>query len=162
MKNTILVIVFYGGRSLTTFLIYLLIFTCIGLGVFNYLNIQKLNTQQLKLRVLAKQNKDLTAQINTLNRPIDNLKILYHPINYLHGEIANRTSLYLSPLYNSPVLRIIHSGVRLEILDLCESYDTLWYEVRIICDETVNIKGFVRKEFVKELETVETGIIYKP
>jgi len=138
-----------------------LIFACIGLGVFNYLNIQKLNTQQLKLRVLAKQNKDLTAQVNTLNRPVDNLKIFYHPLNYLHGEITNRTSLYLSPIYNSPVLRIVHSGVKLEILDLCESFDTLWYEVKIICDETVNLKGFIKKEFVKELETVETGLMYK-
>jgi len=138
-----------------------LIFACIGLGVFNYLNIQKLNTQQLKLRVLAKQNKDLTAQVNTLNRPVDNLKIFYHPLNYLHGEITNRTSLYLSPIYNSPVLRIVHSGVKLEILDLCESFDTFWYEVKIICDETVNLKGFIKKEFVKELETVETGLIYK-
>lgn len=146
---------------MTTFFIYLLIFACIGLGVFNYLNIQKLNTQQLKLRVLAKQNKDLTAQVNTLNRPVDNLTIFYHPLNYLHGEITNRTSLYLSPLYNSPVLRIIHSGVKLEILDLCESCDTLWYEVKIICDETVNLKGFIKKEFVKELETVETGLMYK-
>ncbi|WP_291570887.1 hypothetical protein [Clostridium sp. UBA4548] len=146
---------------MTTFFIYLLIFACIGLGVFNYLNIQKLNTQQLKLRVLAKQNKDLTAQVNTLNRPVDNLKIFYHPLNYLHGEITNRTSLYLSPIYNSPVLRIVHSGVKLEILDLCESFDTLWYEVKIICDETVNLKGFIKKEFVKELETVETGLMYK-
>ena len=146
---------------MTTFFIYLLIFACIGLGVFNYLNIQKLNTQQLKLRVLAKQNKDLTAQVNTLNRPVDNLKIFYHPLNYLHGEITNRTSLYLSPIYNSPVLRIVHSGVKLEILDLCESFDTLWYEVKIICDETVNIKGFIKKEFIKELETVETGLMYK-
>lgn len=146
---------------MTTFFIYLLIFACIGLGVFNYLNIQKLNTQQLKLRVLAKQNKDLTAQVNTLNRPVDNLKIFYHPLNYLHGEITNRTSLYLSPIYNSPVLRIVHSGVKLEILDLCESYDTLWYEVKVICDETVNIKGFIKTEFVKELETVETGLMYK-
>ncbi len=146
---------------MTTFFIYLLIFACIGLGVFNYLNIQKLNTQQLKLRVLAKQNKDLTAQVNTLNRPVDNLKIFYHPLNYLHGEITNRTSLYLSPIYNSPVLRIVHSGVKLEILDLCESFDTFWYEVKIICDETVNLKGFIKKEFVKELETVETGLIYK-
>ncbi len=59
------------------------------------------------------------------------------------------------------MLRIVHSGVKLEILDLCESFDTFWYEVKIICDETVNLKGFIKKEFVKELETVETGLIYK-
>jgi hypothetical protein len=110
---------------------------------------------------MAKQNKDLTSQINILNRPVDNLKVLYHPLNCLHGEITSRTSLYLSPLYNSPVLRVIHSGARLQLLDLCETYDTLWYEVKLIIDDNINIKGFVKREFVKELETVETGLIYK-
>ncbi|MEG0772518.1 hypothetical protein [Clostridium sp.] len=146
---------------MTTFLIYTLIFTCIALGFFNYLNIQKLNDQNLKLRVMAKQNKDLTAQINIINRPVDNLKVLYHPINHLHGEITSRTSLYLSPLYNSPVLRIIHGGTRLQLLDLCETYDSLWYQVKLILDDNINIKGYVKREFVKELETVETGLIYK-
>jgi hypothetical protein len=146
---------------LTTFFIYVLSFACIALGVLNYINIQKFNNQNLKLRILAKQNKELTAQVNTFNRPSDNLKVYYHPNAYFHGEVSSRCTLYISPTYNSPVLRILHSGTRVEILDLCESYDTLWYEVKIITDETINIKGFVKKEFIKELETIETRLIYK-
>lgn len=146
---------------MATFFIYTLTFGCIALGVLNYLNIQKLNNQNLKLRVLSKQNKDLVAQLNSLNRPTDNLRVLYHPISYLHGEITSRTSLYISPTYNSPVLRILHGGTKLQIIDLCETFDTLWYEVKIITDEVVNVKGFVRRDFVKDLETIETSLIYK-
>jgi len=146
---------------LTTFFLYTLSFGCIALGVLNYLNIQKLNNQNLKLRILSKQNKELAAQVNNLNRPADNLKVHYHPTSYFHGEITSRTSLYISPTYNSSVLRILHSGTKLQIIDLCETYDTLWYEVKIITDEVTNIKGFVKKDFVRELETIETSIVYK-
>jgi len=146
---------------LTTFFLYILTFGCIALGVLNYLNIQKLNNQNLKLRILSKQNKEFAAQLNNLNKPADNLKVYYHPTSHLHGEITSRTSLYLSPTHNSPVIRILHGGIKLQIVDLCETYDTLWYEVKVITDEIVNIKGFVKKNFVKELDTIETSLVYK-
>jgi len=142
-----------------TFFIYVLLLTSGGLGILYYLLNDKYNKQNIQVRVLTKQNNSLTSQLNTINKPNETLKVYYRPVIFNTGETLKRCSLYISPLSNSPILRSIPSNSRIAILDAVEALETLWYEVRIITSDTVNTKGFVRQELVKELQVVETHII---
>ncbi|WP_346961644.1 hypothetical protein [Clostridium sp.] len=142
-----------------TFFIYVLLLTSGGLGILYYLLNDKYNKQNIQVRVLTKQNNSLTSQLNTINKPNETLKVYYRPVRFNTGETLKRCSLYISPLSNSPILRSIPSNSRIAILDAVEALETLWYEVKIITSDTVNTKGFVRQELVKELQVVETHII---
>ncbi|GAA0771943.1 hypothetical protein GCM10008908_17210 [Clostridium subterminale] len=142
-----------------TFFIYVLLLTSGGLGILYYLLNDKYNKQNIQVRVLTKQNNSLTSQLNTINRPNETLKVYYRPVRFNTGETLKRCSLYISPLSNSPILRSIPSNSKIAILYAVEALETLWYEVRIITSDTVNTKGFVRQELVKELQVVETHII---
>jgi len=142
-----------------TFFIYVLLLTSGGLGILYYLLNDKYNKQNIQVRVLTKQNTSLTSQLNTINKPNETLKVYYRPVRFNTGETLKRCSLYISPLSNSPILRSIPSNSRIAILDAVEALETLWYEVKIITSDTVNTKGFVRQELVKELQVVETHII---
>lgn len=142
-----------------TFFIYVLLLTSGGLGILYYLLNDKYNKQNIQVRVLTKQNNSLTSQLNTINKPNETLKVYYRPVRFNTGETLKRCSLYISPLSNSPILRSIPSNSKIAILYAVEALETLWYEVRIITSDTVNTKGFVRQELVKELQVVETHII---
>jgi hypothetical protein len=142
-----------------TFFIYVLLLTSGGLGILYYLLNDKYNKQNIQVRVLTKQNNNLTSQLNTINKPNDTLKVYYRPIRFNTGETIKRCSLYISPLSNSPILRSIPSNSRVAIIDAVEALETLWYEVRVITSDTVNTKGFVRQEMIKELQIIETHII---
>ncbi|MEG0132895.1 MAG: hypothetical protein RR891_07095 [Clostridium sp.] len=144
---------------LKTFFIYVLSFAAAGVGVLYYLLIDKCNKQNLQLRILTKQNHNITAQLNSINKPTDNLKIYSKPVPFSTGQTLNRCSLYISPLSNSPILRSIPSSTRVEILDLVEAFELSWYEVKVIMSEDVNIKGFIRQELVKELQVVQTTVL---
>ncbi|GEM_PF-313942 len=142
-----------------TFFIYLLLSTTGGLGILYLALRDKYDKQNLQVRILSKQNNNLTSQINIINKPNDNLKVYYRPITFDTGEVVKRCSLHISPLSNSPILRSLSIGGKVEIVDTMEALETLWYEVKVITSDTVNIKGFVRQEFIKELQIVETQII---
>lgn len=142
-----------------TFFIYVLLLTSGGLGILYYLLNNKYNKQNIQVRVLTKQNNSLTSQLNTINKPNETLKVYYRPIRFNTGETIKRCSLYISPLSNSPILRSIPSNSRVAILDAVEALETLWYEVRVITSDSVNTKGFVRQELIKELQIIETHII---
>jgi hypothetical protein len=142
-----------------TFFIYALLLTSGGLGILYYLLNDKYNKQNIQVRVLTKQNNNLTSQLNTINKPNGSLKVYYRPIRFNTGETLKRCSLYISPLSNSPIIRSIPTNAKVEILDAIEVLETLWYEIRVITSDTVNTKGFVRQEFVRELQIIETHII---
>jgi len=142
-----------------TFFIYVLLLTSGGLGILYYLLNDKYNKQNIQVRVLTKQNNSLTSQLNTINKPNETLKVYSRPIRFNTGEAIKRCSLYISPLSNSPILRSIPSNSRVAILDAVEALETLWYEVRVITSDSVNTKGFVRQELIKELQIIETHII---
>ena len=142
-----------------TFFLYVLLLTSGGLGILYYLLNDKYNKQNIQVRVLTKQNNNLTSQLNTINKPNGSLKVYYRPIRFNTGETLKRCSLYISPLSNSPIIRSIPTNAKVEILDAIEVLETLWYEIRVITSDTVNTKGFVRQEFVRELQIIETHII---
>lgn len=142
-----------------TFFIYVLLLTSGGLGILYYLLNDKYNKQNIQVRVLTKQNNSLTSQLNTINKPNETLKVYSRSIRFNTGETIKRCSLYISPLSNSPILRSIPSNSRVAILDAVEALETLWYEVRVITSDSVNTKGFVRQELIKELQIIETHII---
>jgi uncharacterized FlaG/YvyC family protein len=142
-----------------TFLIYVLLLTSGGLGILYYLLNDKYNKKNTQVRILTKQNNSLTSQLNTINKPNDSLKVYYRPVRFYTGETLKRCSLYIAPLSNSPIIRSIPPNTTVEILDIVEALETLWYEVKVITSDTVNTKGFVRQELVKELRIIETNII---
>ncbi|MEG1256831.1 hypothetical protein [Clostridium sp.] len=142
-----------------TFFIYVLTFVSAGVGVLYYLLTDKYNKQNLQVRVLTKQNHGLTSQLNSINKPTDNLKIYYRPIKFNTGETLKRSSLYIAPLSNSAILRSLPANTKVEIIDLVEAFEILWYEVKVIISEDVNIKGFIRQELIKELQVVETHVV---
>lgn len=142
-----------------TFFIYLLLSIAGGLAILYLALKDKYNKQNLQVRILSKQNNNLTSQLNAINKPNDNLKVYYRPVTFETGEIIKRCSLHISPLSNSPILRSLLISTKIEIVDTMEALETLWYEVKVITSDTVNIKGFVRQEFIKQIQIVETQII---
>jgi len=101
----------------------------------------------------------LLSKLKTFNTPLENLIISYLPVYSYHGEIKNSTLLYIAPLLNSAIVRNLSRGVKVQIIDCCEVYNIIWYEVKVIIQsQNKNIKGFVMKSDVKELEIVESGL----
>jgi len=136
-------------------------FSTTAIGILYILLSRKLETTVLQIRMLTKQNRELTTKMNILTKPSDNIKIYYHALPSFSGEITTRCPLFLCPIYNSQVLRNISTNTKVELLDLVEVQDTLWYEVKIISNENFNLKGYVKKEFIRELQSVETAVMYR-
>lgn len=139
--------------------IYVLLIAAACIGILYYLLTDKYNKQNLQVRVLTKQINGLNAQLGALNKAFENIKIYYHPISFDTGETLRKCSLYISPLSNSPIIRTILPGTKVQIIDSVETLEILWYEVKVLCSETTNIKGFIRQEYVKGLQVVTTNIV---
>lgn len=112
------------------------------------------------MKVLTKQNTKLSSEMSFLNKSSADIRISSLTLQYSVGEVVNNCSLYLGPIFNSPILRNVTSGTKVSLLDLCNSSDDLWYEVKLIVSDTFNIKGYVRKEFIKEINTIDTSNKY--
>jgi len=134
------------------------IIACVACGYAFFLSL-KYNKQYTQLRVLSRRNSELLSKLKTFNTPLENLIISYLPVYSYHGEIKNSTLLYIAPLLNSAIVRNLSRGVKAQIIDCCEVYNIVWYEVKVIIQsQNKNIKGFVMKSDVKELEIVESGL----
>jgi len=134
------------------------IIACVACGYAFFLSL-KYNKQYTQLRVLSRRNSELLSKLKTFNAPLENLIISYLPVYSYHGEIKNSTLLYIAPLLNSAIVRNLSRGVKVQIIDCCEVYNIVWYEVKVIIQsQNKNIKGFVMKSDVKELEIVESGL----
>ena len=144
-----------------TLLTYILLLASGGLGIAYYLLLDRHNKQNLQIRVLTRQNNSLTAQINSINKPKDNIKIYCKTKPFNAGYTSRPCSLYIAPLSNSSILRSLSSNTKLEIIDYVEAYELSWYEVKLILNETVNIKGFIREDFVTGIDMVETHAVSK-
>lgn len=134
-------------------------FSTIALGVLYVFLSKKMETKTLQIRMLTKQNRELTTKVNTLTKSYDTLKVSYLALPSITGEIIASCPLFLSPIYNSPILRTLPSSAKVELLDLIEIQDTLWYEVKMISNESFNLKGFIKKEFIHELQCLDTTIV---
>lgn len=139
--------------------LYIPLFVSSGLCIAYYLLLDRYNKQNLQVRVLTRQNHGLTTQINSINKPTDNIKVYYKTTPYSAGYILRPCSLYIAPLSNSAILRSLPTNTKVQILDLVEAYEVSWYEVKLILNETVNIKGFVREEFVNGVDVVQAEIV---
>lgn len=144
-----------------TLFMYILLLVSGGLGIAYYLLLDKYQKQTLQIRVLSRQNNGLTAQINSINKPTDNIQIYYKAKPYNAGYTSRPCSLYIAPLSNSAILRSLPSNTKLEIADYVEAYEISWYEVKLIINETVNIKGFIREDFIIGVNVVETQSVSK-
>lgn len=144
-----------------TLFIYILLLVSGGLGIAYYLLLDRYNKLSLQTRVLSRQNSGLTSQINSINKPTDNIKIYYKTKPFNAGYTTRPCSLYIAPLSNSAILRSLSSNMKLEITDYVEAYELSWYEVKLIINETVNIKGFIREDFVTGVDVVETQVVSK-
>lgn len=144
-----------------TLLMYILLLACGGLGISYYLLLDRYNKLNLQSRVLSRQNNGLTAQINSISKPTDNIQIYYKTKQYNAGYTSRPCSLYIAPLSNSAVLRSVSRNTKLEITDFVEAYELSWYEVKLIINETVNIKGYIREDLVTGVDVVETQAVSK-
>lgn len=143
---------------LKTFIIYTLFMITALIGILYYILSDKYNKQSLQVRILTKQVNTLTAQLGSFNKASDNIQVFYNSFSFETGEVIRKCSLYLSPLSTSIILRSLASGTKVQIIDSVEALETLWYEVKVLSTETINIKGFVRQEFIKELQVVESSV----
>lgn len=144
-----------------TFFMYILLLINGGIGIAYFILLDKLNKQNLQVRVLTRQNNSLTAQINSINKPKGTIKIYYKSRPFNAGFTSKPCSLYISPLCSSDILRTLPSNTKLEILDYVEAYELSWYAVKLIINETVNIKGFIREDFVTGIDLVENQTLSK-
>lgn len=142
-----------------SFFNYILILVSGSLSIAYYLLLEKYSKLNIQTRVLTRQNSSLTTQLNSMNKPMDNIQIYSKTTPYSAGYTLNRCSLYIAPLSNSAILRSVASNTKIKITDYVEVYELSWYEVKLIINETVNIKGYIREEFIKGVDVVETKIV---
>lgn len=139
-------------------LIVALIFS--GVAVFYVYNLTlKLNSQNTRLRVLAKRNNELQSKLKLFERNDSNIEVTYSPIVSYHGKTINKTELKIGPIQTLPKLRDIDKETNVEILDCWEAFNIPWYEVKVIMPGVrKNIKGFIKEKDIKTIEVVENNI----
>lgn len=140
------------------FLIYLLLLGCAMIGILYYILYEKHNRQNLQLRILTRQVNGLNSELGAMNKSMSNIKVYYHPLSFRNGEIIRRCSLYIAPLSNSAILRTVTNGTKVEIIDSVESLEIMWCEVILLINDNVNLKGFIRQEFIREIQMVPTSV----
>ncbi|MGG7164643.1 hypothetical protein [Clostridium ihumii] len=142
------------------FLILILFFSCCGLGGYSYNLMLKANKENTKCRVLSKRNSELQQKLKLFEQMSENnITVSYLPLEVEYGEVISSTSMHVGPVTTLPTLRNVLKGTRVEVVDCCEAYGIIWYEVKLIlAGEYKNLKGFVMKNQIKPLNTISKNI----
>lgn len=141
------------------FILLLALISFGGLIIYSYNLTLKLNKESTRLRVLAKINNELKGKLKAFEKESGSVEVSYIPISSYHGKTINKTELYIAPIINMPKLRDLEKDTNLEILDCCEVYNIIWYEVKVIIPgENNNTKGFIKEKDIKTLQVVENNI----
>lgn len=76
----------------------------------------------------------------------ENLKVKFFIPNYRSGIVSSNSNLFIAPLSNSNVLRILKESTEVSILDFSEVNNTTWYYVNIPNFNNINSRGWINSK----------------
>ena len=134
-------------------LLFILLLSCIA---FLYLYYNK-KIDMLRKQLIINRNKYSSRQKTNINRT-RNSKLL---INFtsppsVSGTLKAQSNIYLSPLYDSYILKSINIDTDVLILDCAELNNETWFYIDLPESTPVNSKGWVNS---KNLSLTNTDYI---
>lgn len=133
-------------------LLFILLISCIA---FLYLYYNK-KIDMLRKQLIINRNRYSSLQKTNINRN-RNSKLLINFIspNSKSGILKAQSNIYLSPLYDSHILKSINIDTDVIILDCAELNNETWFYINLPESTPVNSKGWVNS---KNLSLTNTDI----
>lgn len=131
-------------------LLFILLLSCIA---FLYLYYNK-KIDMLRKQLIINRNKYSSRQKTNINRT-RNSKLL---INFtsppsVSGTLKAQSNIYLSPLYDSYILKSINIDTDVIILDCAELNNETWFYINLPESTPVNSKGWVNSKYLSLTNT---------
>lgn len=134
-------------------LLFILLISCIA---FLYLYYNK-KIDMLRKQLIINRNKYSSLQKNNINRNRNSkLLINFTSPNSKSGTLKAQSNIYLSPLYDSYILKSINIDTDVLILDCAELNNETWFYINLPESTPVNSKGWVNS---KNLSLTNTDYI---
>ena len=134
-------------------LLFILLISCIA---FLYLYYNK-KIDMLRKQLIINRNKYSSLQKNNINRNRNSkLLINFTSPNSKSGTLKAQSNIYLSPLYDSHILKSINIDTDVLILDCAELNNETWFYINLPESTPVNSKGWVNS---KNLSLTNTDYI---
>ena len=134
-------------------LLFILLISCIA---FLYLYYNK-KIDMLRKQLIINRNKYSSLQKNNINRNRNSkLLINFTSPNSKSGTLKAQSNIYLSPLYDSHILKSINIDTDVLILDCAELNNETWFYINLPESNPVNSKGWVNS---KNLSLTNTDYI---
>ena len=134
-------------------LLFILLLSCIA---FLYLYYNK-KIDMLRKQLIINRNKYSSLQKNNINRNRNSkLLINFTSPNSKSGTLKAQSNIYLSPLYDSYILKSINIDTDVLILDCAELNNETWFYINLPESTPVNSKGWVNS---KNLSLTNTDYI---
>lgn len=133
-------------------LLFILLISCIA---FLYLYYNK-KIDMLRKQLIINRNKYSSLQKTNTNRNRHSkLLINFTSPNSTSGTLKAQSNIYLSPLYDSHILKSINTDTDVIILDCAELNNETWFYINLPESTPVNSKGWVNS---KNLSLTNTDI----
>ena len=124
-------------------LLFILLISCIA---FLYLYYNK-KIDMLRKQLIINRNKYSSLQKNNINRNRNSkLLINFTSPNSKSGTLKAQSNIYLSPLYDSYILKSINIDTDVLILDCAELNNETWFYINLPESTPVNSKGWVNSK----------------
>ena len=134
-------------------LLFILLISCIA---FLYLYYNK-KIDMLRKQLIINRNKYSSLQKTNINRNRNSkLLINFTSPNSKSGTLKAQSNIYLSPLYDSYILKSINIDTDVLILDCAELNNETWFYIDLPESTPVNSKGWVNS---KNLSLTNTDYI---
>ena len=134
-------------------LLFILLISCIA---FLYLYYNK-KIDMLRKQLIINRNKYSSLQKTNINRNRNSkLLINFTSPNSKSGTLKAQSNIYLSPLYDSYILKSINIDTDVLILDCAELNNETWFYINLPESTPVNSKGWVNS---KNLSLTNTDYI---
>lgn len=124
-------------------IIFLFILFSLGTGAL-YLYYDK-KVEMLKKQLMINRNKYSKIKSKyTANKSTNkNLSIKFTIPTYKSGSLKAQSKIYISPLYDSSILRNIESTIQVYILDCAEINNETWFYINLPENTSINCRGWV-------------------
>ena len=131
-------------------LLFILLISCIA---FLYLYYNK-KIDMLRKQLIINRNKYSSLQKTNINRNRNSkLLINFTSPNSKSGTLKAQSNIYLSPLYDSYILKSINIDTDVIILDCAELNNETWFYINLPESTPVNSKGWVNSKYLSLTNT---------
>lgn len=128
---------------------YLALIVIISALISSFYFYQRTLTQRRQILLLSRQLDYLRSKSNKQSNNYSTVNIKYSEPTYKNGYTTENSTIYLSPLEESPVVYKINKALKVNVVDLAEILNSKWYEVSIPSVNGTRIKGWMKEAEIK-------------